>query len=731
MLNILAYAGCILQFQINDTGYLQINIFNYDSATEKFTNSTEKPLIPSISMKSSKCTVVGSCLIDKGLLVLLQLVISNSLALVCLQFQSRPWICQIVYTLSLHGSAKFLATNSYMSIFIDDEKCPNGFYLIDNQKGKGQKKIEFITCSLLTYLYCYLQNHYYWLMGHEIDSNTNDKTVKIYYGNSLSLATPLVSFHTDKFIPISHLDNIIDLYIIKHTLQLKSRSIVGDLILFSKDHRILSCHNGNIVQEIQRDTSISSMLSYQTIENEQLFFFRNQDLQSIEIHQYDKNLNFIPFNPPHETADYLLIDDFTQIGWKQVLFLKNSHDFNDFILTDFSQVHVFQQESDYDYHIDEKYRSMDTDDSDMQHSLAIAQDILRKKIINADYIVNEGYSQCKQIENDIRKLSQKTHRISSDSLISSSNVQLTETNWFIYRKQLFFYVTIKNSSSDPLASVNLFSIEKHSNKMKIFDLKPTLQILSDEKVIFSLNPNSSLTFILSTSIELDKDIDIDLYLFIGDTQKVYRVGAIFVSLDDLINPNNERILNMNALEMEPAYHLKYRQAFIYFSTLSSLSITIESTSKFHLIENFQQLLTTIGFKQILTLSNMYVRVSQGNIFEHVLIQFVDEDDLLVHFYAQTLDEVKLFVKYILSKLDFQSFSLLNTNSFHLNQSIITRLQLELASYLDLFKQIPTIMRKTAPTAKSEAYRLFKLDTFPPTQNELHRTDLLLASSIID
>ncbi|CAF1167076.1 unnamed protein product [Adineta ricciae] len=715
MLNILAYAGCILQFQINDAGYLQINIFNYDSASERFTNSTEKPLIPSITMKSSKCTVVGSCLIDKGLLVLLQLVISNSSALVCLQFQSRPWLCQIVYTLSLHGSAKFLATNSYMTIFIDDEKCPNGFYLIDNQKCKGQKKIEFITCSLLTYLYCYLQNHYYWLMGYEIDSNTNEKTVKIYYGNSLSSATPLVPFHTDKFIPISHVDNIIDLYIIKHNLQLKTRSIVGDLILISKDYRILSCHKGNIVQEIQRDTPISSMLSYQTIENEQLFLFRNQDLRSIEIYQYDKDLNFISFSPPHETADYLLIDDFTQIGWKQIS-LKFTFSNKNPTTTIMS--------------IDEKYLSMDIDDSDMQHSLAIAQDILRKKIINADYIVNEGYFQCKQIENNIRKLNQEARQISSDSLISSSNVQLTEINWFIYRKQIFFYVTIKNNNSDVLASVNLFSIEKHSNKMKIFDLKPTLQILSDEKVIFSLNPNSSLTFILSTSIELDKDIDIDLYLFIGDTQKLYRVGAIFVSLDDLINPNNERILNMNALEMEPTYHLKYRQAFIYFSTLSSLSITIQSTSKFQLIEHFQQLLTTIGFKQILTLSNMYVRVSQGNIFEHVLIQFVDEDDLFVHFYAQTLDEVKLFVKYILSKLDFQSFSLLNTNSSHSNQSITTRLQLELTSYLDLFKQIPTIMRKTVPTAKSEAYRLFKLDTFLSFQNELHLTDLLLASLII-
>lgn len=189
------------------------------------------------------------------------------------------------------------------------------------------------------------------------------------------------------------------MYIIKHKLQLKTRSIVGDLILISKDHRILSCHNGTIVQEIQRDTSISSILSYQTIENEQLFLFQNQDLQSIEIYQYDKDLNLTSFNPPHETADCLLMDDFTQIGWKQILFLKNN--FNDFILTDFSQVHIFQQESDYHYHvckiilinqkrmnmfssifqIDEKHISMDTDDSDMQHSVAIAQDILRKKII--------------------------------------------------------------------------------------------------------------------------------------------------------------------------------------------------------------------------------------------------------------------------------------------------------------------------------------------------------------
>ena len=98
---------------------------------------------------------------------------------------------------------------------------------------------------------------------------------------------------------------------------------------------------------------------------------------------------------------------------------------------------------------------------------------------------------------------------------------------------------------------------------------------------------------------------------------------------------------------------------------------------------------------------------------------------------RTLDEVTLFAKYILSKLDFQLFSLSNTNSFHSNQSITTRLQLELTSYLDLFKQIPTIMRKTTPSAKSEAYRLLELDNFLSIQTELHQTNLLLASLIID
>jgi hypothetical protein len=94
----------------------------------------------------------------------------------------------------------------------------------------------------------------------------------------------------------------------------------------------------------------------------------------------------------------------------------------------------------------------------------------------------------------------------------------------------------------------------------------------------------------------------------------------------------------------------------------------------------------------------------------------------------------MIVKYILSKLDFQSFSLIesvNSLSQEENNKILNRIQMELISYLDILKQIPTIMRKIAPTSKSESYRLLKSENFHSFENERHLTDLLLASLIID
>jgi len=170
--------------------------------------------------------------------------------------------------------------------------------------------------------------------------------------------------------------------------------------------------------------------------------------------------------------------------------------------------------------------------------------------------------------------------------------------------------------------------------MKIFNLKTNSQLLLTEQMILNLNPNSSLTFSLKTFIELDKDIDIELYLLINDNNKLFHIGSIHITIDDLINSNNQRILNLNVLENELAKNLMYQQAFIYLNTLFRLSINIESISKHDFIEHLQQLLLTIGFKHILNQSNVYIRINEGNIFEHILIHIVNEEDLIVHFYAK-------------------------------------------------------------------------------------------------
>lgn len=182
-MNILAYIGCIHRFEINDNGFIQIDIFGYDSNMERFINVIETPLIPCMTMKFNKCAIIGSCLIDKGLLVLLHLFTSNSSILMLLHLQSRPWLCNIIYTLSIpssiQNSMRFLSTNSLFSIFINEERNRNGFYMIDNTKESVRRNIEFIQCSLLTYIYCHSQDTYYWLMGVDIDAHSKRKMIKV------------------------------------------------------------------------------------------------------------------------------------------------------------------------------------------------------------------------------------------------------------------------------------------------------------------------------------------------------------------------------------------------------------------------------------------------------------------------------------------------------------------------------------------------------------------------
>ena len=93
----------------------------------------------------------------------------------------------------------------------------------------------------------------------------------------------------------------------------------------------------------------------------------------------------------------------------------------------------------------------------------------------------------------------------------------------------------------------------------------------------------------------------------------------------------------------------------------------------------------------------------------------------------------MLAKYILSKLDFQSFSLVDPvdpSDQQRHSEMLNRVQIELRAYIDALKQIPTVMRKLAPSAKSESYRLFKSENFHSFEQERHQTDLFLAASII-
>lgn len=197
--------------------------------------------------------------------------------------------------------------------------------------------------------------------------------------------TTLLAFIPDKLIPLSLVDNIETIHVIDHQLQLKSRRILGDVLLSTHDHRILSCHHGMIIHELNIKSLMTSIQSYLTIENEQLFLFSNKDHHSsIEIFHYDEQRHLNSYVHSHQTAACILLDDFIQIGWKQILFLKNPLNFHSFILTDFSQIHIFQQDfnDENEYHLtDDKHLSMDIDDIDIQQSRCLVQNILRKKII--------------------------------------------------------------------------------------------------------------------------------------------------------------------------------------------------------------------------------------------------------------------------------------------------------------------------------------------------------------
>ena len=104
------------------------------------------------------------------------------------------------------------------------------------------------------------------------------------------------------------------------------------------------------------------------------------------------------------------------------------------------------------------------------------------------------------------------------------------------------------------------------------------------------------------------------------------------------------------------------------------------------------------------------------------------------FSYRNLQETMMLAKLILSKLDFQSFSLIDRSSSWPEErelEVKTLIESELKTYLNELQQMPTIMRKTAANSKSETFRLFKLENFQSFENVKHRTDRILGISLID
>lgn len=94
----------------------------------------------------------------------------------------------------------------------------------------------------------------------------------------------------------------------------------------------------------------------------------------------------------------------------------------------------------------------------------------------------------------------------------------------------------------------------------------------------------------------------------------------------------------------------------------------------------------------------------------------------------------MFAKHILSKIDFQRFSLIESSSINGDQAQ-TQLKNDILAetdfYLDELKKLPTIMRKTTANSKSEAYRLIKEENLRSFEKVREKTDLHFVSFIID
>ena len=121
-----------------------------------------------------------------------------------------------------------------------------------------------------------------------------------------------------------------------------------------------------------------------------------------------------------------------------------------------------------------------------------------------------------------------------------------------------------------LTSVSLFAVDQHSNKLQLFSLRiasPSSTSLNEPTTLNFL-PQSTMTWILITTIELEKNLDLDLYLFLDHSNKLFHLDSLVITLDDLIHTNHRRLLQLHALESQSSRfvligHVNFTHGFVF------------------------------------------------------------------------------------------------------------------------------------------------------------------------
>ena len=182
MTNLFVYAGSLHRFVLHPKGYIEIESFSYDCSIERFSNVNEKSLIISTNFITTKFDLLETFRMSKCLIFILNLFTTDDSRILFVQFETKPWRTKILQTFAvpstIDGRMKFLSTNESTSLFITDRSIGKGFYRIDYRQ-TTTKNIEFIQCPLISYLFCYLKDEFFWLIGNEIETNSKRKSIQV------------------------------------------------------------------------------------------------------------------------------------------------------------------------------------------------------------------------------------------------------------------------------------------------------------------------------------------------------------------------------------------------------------------------------------------------------------------------------------------------------------------------------------------------------------------------